>query len=62
MKAMLILVLVNTMTGSKTTLEIPAKDFGECLKMKKEVSEQVVPEGYKVKKFECEVGDGLESI
>jgi hypothetical protein len=56
MKTILLLALLNTQTGVKQTMEIPTKDFGDCLAKKKELAQSEVPKGYKVLQFECIVG------
>lgn len=56
LKTILLLALINTATGTKTTIEVPTKDFGDCLAKKKELSQSEVPQGHKVIKFECIVG------
>lgn len=56
MKTVLLLVLLNTDLGSRTTIEYPMKDFGTCLEKKKEMAQSELPPEYKVQKFECIVG------
>ena len=58
MKTMLLLVLLNTQTGKRITIETPMEDFSACLKAKEEVLAQnpQIPATMKVKTFECIVG------